>query len=206
MENLLNIYDLWVGQCPLLGEALYVWAQGCPRRCHGCVNTNALDLHKQAQLLSPEQIADRCFEAQGNLVLSGGEPFEQSQGLLEVCKRIRLKRPQTLILIYTGYTMEELLDKQKESWLDLLKEVDVLIDGPFIQELLDDDPLIGSSNQRIFVLSNRISLERVKKARHPQIQLDVSNPERVRVVGTGRKGLSMTELFNHAKQYGVILE
>lgn len=206
MTIFLNIHDLWIGQCPLLGVSLYVWVQGCPRRCPGCFNVEALDEHKQAQQFSPQEVAWHCLRANGGLVLSGGEPFSQSKNLAKVCSLIRAEHQETPILAYTGYTFQELIREQREGWMDFLKQVDVLIDGPFDKEHLIDDPLMGSSNQRIFLLSSRISSQKLLQVRPPQIQIGLERNGRIRVVGTGRGELNMSSLVERLRLQGVILE
>jgi len=87
------------------------------------------------------------------VTISGGEPFMQSQELGQlidfICKEI-----STDILVFTGYTLED-LKARKELVIDsILDKISVLIDGPYIRELNDNTGLRGSSNQIIHVFNH----------------------------------------------------
>lgn len=80
--------------------------------------------------------------------ITGGDPFYQPMGLLELVVRIRKEIPGSNIWCYTGFLFEDLLDR--EEMVLILKNIDVLVDGPFIQELRDETLMYrGSSNQRV---------------------------------------------------------
>ncbi|MGA1867463.1 MAG: 4Fe-4S single cluster domain-containing protein [bacterium] len=206
MSNLLNINDICFGHCPLLGPSLYIWVQGCRLRCPGCFNFTALDREVIPHQYTPKEVAQRCLKIGGGLILSGGEPFLQSKNLTEVCRIVRATRPDTPILAYTGYTIEELIAKRSDEGENLLREIDILIDGPFDKERLIDDPLIGSSNQRIFRLSSRVPHRQIQEIRSPQIQISMGSKGRIRVIGTGRKGMDMTAAIDRIYSHGIILE
>ena len=77
------------------------------------------------------------------VTFSGGDPMFQPEGFTEVAAAIKA-RSQKTIWCYTGYRYEELLQAQ------LLRYIDVLVDGPFVQALRDESLLFrGSSNQRL---------------------------------------------------------
>ena len=80
------------------------------------------------------------------VTFTGGDPMYQAAAFAELAQQIR-HRTQKDIWCYTGFTFESLInDDQRE----LLAELDVLVDGPFIKALRDEDLLFrGSSNQRI---------------------------------------------------------
>lgn len=82
--------------------------------------------------------------------LSGGDPMYQSnrKEVIELCKEIRERFPRMEIWLYTGYKYEEV--KADETMSPILKVIDVLVDGEFVEELKDQTlPFRGSSNQRI---------------------------------------------------------
>lgn len=84
------------------------------------------------------------------LTLSGGDPVDQLESMLEVCAYVREKCPGKNIWLYTGYTMDQLLEKCP----GIDEYVDVVVDGPFVRELRDVSLAYrGSSNQRIRVHS-----------------------------------------------------
>jgi anaerobic ribonucleoside-triphosphate reductase activating protein len=182
-NEMLNVNRFWAGPHPVLGHATYVWTQGCPRRCHRCCNVEALDMHTIGLQMTPEELAQACLSEPRGLVLSGGEPFEQAAGLARVCELMRERVRQIPIIAYTGYVIEELFDLRHA--VGLLRQIDLLIDGPFDASRLSASPLAGSSNQRLFFLSDRVTREQIAAAGRPQIVVGVE-PSGVRLVGAGR--------------------
>jgi len=130
------------------GLRMTIFVQGCPHRCKGCHNPDTHnfsggveeDLHSVLNLMK-----DRCNSIDG-ITLSGGEPFSQAGQ----CAVLALAAHQLGLNVwcYTGWMYEELLEF---SWAhELLKQVDVLVDGRFEVGLRTLDlPFRGSSNQRI---------------------------------------------------------
>ena len=133
-----------------------VWVQGCHRRCPGCIapGSRSFDGGK----IVPISTIVNAFvseKAHEGITISGGEPFLQA---FELCKLIDLIRVQRDcgIILYTGYTIEELQSSEAPHYAsELLRRIDLLIDGPYMQELNDDASLRGSSNQRLILLSER---------------------------------------------------
>ena len=81
------------------------------------------------------------------VTFSGGDPMFQPEGFTEVAAAIKA-RSQKNIWCYTGYRYEELLRHPQQA--QLLRYIDVLVDGPFVQALRDESLLFrGSSNQRL---------------------------------------------------------
>ena len=81
------------------------------------------------------------------VTFSGGEPFAQAGGYAELAKALKEKGYE--VASYSGYTFEQLLEGTKAQQ-ELLAQLDVLIDGPFIQsEKSLEVPFRGSKNQRI---------------------------------------------------------
>lgn len=138
----------------LLGPAprLLLWLHGCNRNCPGCIAVDWNNNSSAQYSLSVDTIANivnTADELEG-ITISGGEPFLQAESLCElVCK---IKKG---IIIYSGYTIEELREMKLESVSLTLENIDVLIDGRYIEELNDDMPFRGSSNQRIHLLTDR---------------------------------------------------
>lgn len=152
-----------------------IWVQGCKRRCPGCMSpeTHAMDggeLIKETVLV--ERMRSFSFEG---ITISGGEPMLQSNGL---CRLIRLLRRERDIgvIVYTGFTLEELHSQNDQDIMQFLSEVDVLIDGPYIREMDDNVSLRGSSNQQIHFLTDRykkqVRLFEVPDGRTQQLQID----------------------------------
>ena len=97
--------------------------------------------------MTVEQIV-RVIESDpyANVTFSGGDPMYQAAGFAELAREIH-RRTNKDIWCYTGFTFESLISEDQR---ELLEQLDVLVDGPFIQKLRDPDLLFrGSSNQRL---------------------------------------------------------
>lgn len=138
------------------GVRAVVWVQGCPLHCRGCIAPEWIPFVPATQL-APEEILEQIdLDSITGLTFSGGEPMEQAAGLAALARLVRQKKELDLIC-FTGYRYERLLkDPPNEGVPDLLAEIDVLIDGPFIQALHDSIGLRGSSNQRIIHLTPKL--------------------------------------------------
>ena len=90
----------------------------------------------------------RVIEADpyANVTFTGGDPMYQCDGFAELARAIH-QRTNKDIWCYTGFTFETLIHHDQRELLD---QLDVLVDGPFVQSLRDPDLLFrGSSNQRL---------------------------------------------------------
>lgn len=130
------------------GLRLTVFTQGCPHHCPGCHNPQSHDF-QGGEVRSTESIIDIArdnFLLDG-VTLSGGEPFAQAEACAEIAKEAHALGLN--VWCYSGYTLERLLHGEP-AWLNLLQNIDVLVDGPFILELRTlDAKFRGSSNQRV---------------------------------------------------------
>jgi len=132
------------------GIRFSIFVQGCSHRCPGCHNPDA-----QSFTGGTESTIEELWERiQANrllkgITLTGGEPFEQAEGLIELACRARNNGLN--VWAYSGYLYEQLLAGVPNSAAPLLLEqVDVLVDGPFIEGLKSLDlRWRGSANQRI---------------------------------------------------------
>jgi anaerobic ribonucleoside-triphosphate reductase activating protein len=132
------------------GKRVGIWTQGCNIKCKGCISKHTWNKDKK-YLMSIEKICKTVISYNSpNLTISGGEPFDQPKALLEFLKKIRNYFND--ILIYSGYTYEYL----KKNFSEILYYVDVLIDGPFKQNLPTNKIYKGSENQRIFLFNKSL--------------------------------------------------
>lgn len=82
------------------------------------------------------------------ITLSGGDPFEQPEACAELAEKIHNLNKS--VWCYTGYAYENLLSSHRADYLSLLNNIDVLVDGPFVESLKSPEiRFVGSSNQRI---------------------------------------------------------
>lgn len=145
------------------GKRFCLWVQGCSRRCKGCGAKNTWS-HEENKLMSIDEIfniIDKQEDIEGVTFL-GGEPFEQALGLSMLAKKIKDKGLS--VITFTGFTIEELKTADNPDYLALLDNTDLLIDGKFEESKFDlSRPWVGSSNQRYLFLTNRYSIEDIKK-------------------------------------------
>lgn len=136
-----------------LGCRATLWIAGCSHHCKGCHNPETWDFNQGIDFTedSYKTLSNTLSKPyiQG-ITLSGGDPLYKHNvcGVIALCKRIKKDFPNKNIWLYTGYTWEEILKSSTLS--EVLKYIDYLVDGPFIQELRDVSLAFrGSSNQRI---------------------------------------------------------
>lgn len=128
-----------------------LWTQGCNHKCIGCHNPQTHSF-EEGFLIDIEEIKSQIDELEGQdgITFSGGDPLYQIDECLELAKYIKSKGLN--IWCYTGFTYENLikLSTENSKIIDLLKLIDVLVDGPFILEQRSLDCIFrGSTNQRI---------------------------------------------------------
>lgn len=135
------------------GSRCVLWVAGCHRRCPGCFQSHFFDF-KAGKSIGIEQLAHEIISIQDidGLTISGGEPFEQSASLAELCKLIR-QRKDLSILAYTGYKLEDLRTRSSADQM-FLQQLDLLIDGEYRQELRGPYLWRGSANQRLLDLKS----------------------------------------------------
>lgn len=133
------------------GEGIRVslFVSGCPHHCKGCFNPELWN-HRAGQEFTNDtmvEIIDLCYKPYiSGLSLLGGEPLapENIENTTYLCHAFKRYYPNKTIWCYTGYEWENI------KHLHILKYIDVLVDGQFVEEL--KNPRLkfrGSSNQRI---------------------------------------------------------
>ena len=135
------------------GIRVVLFAQGCSLRCKGCQNPETWSVKGGEVFPIDEIIADLIPKLSSpwcqGLTLSGGDPFLQDEAMTVLVKRLRAILPHLNVWAYSGKTYEELkIDSQ------LLRVIDVLVDGPFIlEERYPLKSFRGSGNQRLICLN-----------------------------------------------------
>ena len=129
------------------GIRTVIWFQGCLHNCKGCQNPETHDMNGGIVLDVDElKMKLKNLKYQSGITLSGGDPFFQPKAALEIAKFA--KSIGLNVWAYTGFTYEALLSDK--SRLDLLKNVDVLVDGKFMMDKKSlNCKFRGSTNQRL---------------------------------------------------------
>ena len=143
------------------GIRITVWIAGCTHKCKGCHNPWTWNYNQGKDFISEQdEILNKLsdwlsIDYVDGITFSGGDPLDQNitalKELMLLVKWIKRNYPSKTIWVYTGYVYEELSEYQKE----ILELCDVLVDGPYKEELRDiaHCPFRGSTNQRILYLN-----------------------------------------------------
>ncbi|UZQ54628.1 radical SAM protein [Trichothermofontia sichuanensis B231] len=150
-----------------------VWVQGCLRECPGCFNPASWEF-KVNQLIPVEELAAKILSNPRNqgVTFSGGEPFWQAPALAALA---RLVKAQGLnVMSFTGFTLAQLRSRQAPPGAqELLDELDILVDGPYLQEkaIHSPDSLVSSSNQRVHIFNP--ALENCQSWASDQVEIHI---------------------------------
>ena len=144
------------------GLRVVLWVSGCEHACPGCQNPLTWDT--KDGLFFDEDAKVELFEILGReyisgITFSGGDPLHQANegGITRLAKEVKEKFPGKTIWLYTGDVWEHICEKE------LMQYIDVLVDGPFIEELKDVKLLWkGSSNQRVIDVQESLKENAVK--------------------------------------------
>ena len=148
-------YDVANG--PGVRTSLYV--QGCPHHCPGCFNPETWDFNG-GEVLTDDVVNTIIEHGKSKFIsglsILGGEPFAQNLDILnDIIVRFKRETGKS-VWVWTGYLYEELLKDPDAK--EVLRNIDVLVDGPFIESLKDLTLMYsGSRNQRVFYPSKKLS-------------------------------------------------
>lgn len=131
------------------GLRVTIFCQGCPHACPGCHNPQSHPFEGGTSKSVREIYEVVCASALcRGVTFSGGEPMCQAAGFAALARL--LKAGGYEVACYTGYTLEHLLQNGTPDQRALLKSLDILVDGPYVEAQRNLDLLFrGSENQRI---------------------------------------------------------
>ena len=152
-----------------VGKRIGVWFQGCSIKCKGCMSKYTWEFDKKYVRDINEVLREILSYPSKNITISGGEPFDQPKALEYLLKKLKLNGFKD-ILVYTGYEYEEIKDRYK----DILKYIDVLISGRFVEGLETEYIWKGSDNQKMYIFNKKLEkiyneYRKEKKNKHLQI-------------------------------------
>lgn len=123
-----------------------IYCAGCRHKCPGCHNPHSWDFSGGREMSTEELMRIIVADPYANVTFSGGDPMYQAAGFAELARAIH-RRTNKDIWCFTGFRFEDLIQHDQR---ELLEQLDVLVDGPYVASLRDPDLLFrGSSNQRI---------------------------------------------------------
>ena len=139
------------------GIRVTVFGQGCPHHCPGCQNPETWSFEGGLEM-EEETLAEQIQRnplAKG-VTFSGGEPFVQAAGFAKLARLLRAAGYE--LAAYTGYTFEQLYAMEDPAIRDLLGQLEILVDGPFVEaERSLSLRFRGSRNQRIIDLPKSLA-------------------------------------------------
>lgn len=136
------------------GVRCALWLQGCPLRCPGCCNPEMLPFaggRDTSIARLTEHVRERDVEG---ITLLGGEPFAQAAEAAKLAEAVRALGAS--VMVFTGYTLDELSAMDDEAVARLVAACDLLVDGRYERDRPEHTRRwIGSENQRMHFLSDR---------------------------------------------------
>ena len=160
--NLAGFYEESISN----GEGLraVVFVSGCPHHCRGCHNEIAqdYDFGEYFDQKKQEEILTKIIENESlrGVTISGGEPLcpPNIKGVLSFLKELKKRKSSLDIWCYTGYTIEQLMEREDIYTKEILNIIDVLVDGKYVESLRNLSlKFRGSENQRIINLHAKIA-------------------------------------------------
>lgn len=139
------------------GKRFAIWFQGCPLRCAKCCNPEFLSFKGGETRLLAEIVNEidsaRALGIEG-ITLLGGEPFAHAASAAALATAA--KQRNLSVMIFSGYTLDEIKRMPAPETAALLAETDILVDGRYVNEQPDTvRRWIGSTNQKIHFLTDR---------------------------------------------------
>lgn len=134
------------------GKRAVVWFHGCRRNCPGCIAAS-MNVSESFTAFTPNELLEYILKIKGveGITITGGEPFDQNCESLDVVLAA-IKSTGLSVMAYTGYHLEEIeRDSDKNK---LLKYIDILVDGPYMEDQNHGEKWRGSANQRIHFLTD----------------------------------------------------
>ncbi len=136
------------------GKRVVIWVAGCRKRCPGCISPEMQD-PAAGNLIDTAVLANHLLSLPhtfDGITISGGEPFDQAETLVELVGALKQARPEWTVMVYTGYLLRTV--RKKAECRSLLDKVDILVDGPYRQDIPLNHPWAGSGNQSLIGLTN----------------------------------------------------
>ena len=123
-----------------------IYCAGCRHQCAGCHNPQSWAFDGGRDMTVEQLMQIIVADPFANVTFTGGDPMYQAAAFAELARAIHRDTNKD-IWCYTGFTYETLIQPEQR---ELLSQLDVLVDGPYVQRLRDPDLLFrGSSNQRL---------------------------------------------------------
>jgi anaerobic ribonucleoside-triphosphate reductase activating protein len=203
-NNVLHI-EKRTNLCTVLGPGLrsVIWVRGCPFRCPGCVSPELWPFEggvtETIEDLSKELISLPNIEG---VTFSGGEPMMQAKALCSLIDKMHSQRELSFVC-FTGFYLEQIITEGTVAQKQLLERLDLLIDGPYLEERHSDLKWLGSDNQRIHFLTDRyLHIKPTLSERGNWVEFEFNNDGRFHWMGIPPRGFRKV-LLEQFKRLGI---
>ncbi len=166
-----------------VGTRFAIWVQGCSIRCDDCANKhmwnfNGGNLYKVNDFIN---IIKSYKDKIEGITFLGGEPLNQIIPVIEICKAVQ--KFGLSVILFTGYEYEN--QKDNKNFQELIKYVDILIDGKYERDKTDfSRPWVGSSNQNYYFLSDRYNQSVISEYKN-KIEIRINPNNKIVLTGMG---------------------
>jgi anaerobic ribonucleoside-triphosphate reductase activating protein len=186
------------------GVRLGIWFQGCSIGCRGCVSRDTWD--PAGALPRPVAEVLTCARALvdgpiDGVTITGGEPFEQPDGLDALLAALRDEFPGCDLLAYSGYELDHL----RRSARPAVDRLDAVVTGPYLAGKPSPSAWWGSANQVLTTLTDLGTRRYATVPGESGLQVDVGEDGVIRVIGIPRSGV-LPQVERHLRRAGVQLE
>ena len=148
-----------------IGIGCVLWVSGCRCGCKNCHNQSTWDFNA-GQPFTEDTMQEILLTLTkpyiSRFTISGGHPLDPQNApeVLKIVKRVKMVFPNKDIWVYSGYEWENII--KNETLREIMKYTDILVDGPYIDELRDVSLAFrGSSNQRIIDVQKSFATNQV---------------------------------------------
>lgn len=161
------------------GKRFAIWFQGCKKRCHHCINPQGQELDG-GEIISVATLLEIIRQQHdiNGITISGGEPFLQYDVLKMLVKRVH-EETNLDIMLYSGYTLQELVEMYGSGVMGFLSMTDIFIDGEYRYEEDTGSIYRGSDNQKIYFFTTRFKKyrEQIYETKNRDIEFAVDQEE-----------------------------
>jgi anaerobic ribonucleoside-triphosphate reductase activating protein len=167
------------------GNRAVVWVQGCNLACKGCISPEMWP-SEGGQLIDPDDLLAQII-ASGpvdGITISGGEPTQQAGAISKLLYDAQQAGLNTWV--YSGYTIEQLVQMKHPDVDRLMSLCDVIVDGRYEEDLAGSYLWRGSSNQRMIMLTDRIKFEEDDFAKS-RIEISLKDNGEMLIIGVPPK-------------------
>ena len=166
-----------------VGTRFAIWVQGCSIHCKGCANSHMWD-KKGGTLYNTDDLINLIKSYKDRVegvTFLGGEPLEQIEAVTEISKAVQ--EIGLSVIMFTGYEYRNL--EQRADFQELIKYIDILIDGRYEQDKTDySRAWVGSSNQNYYFLTDRYNKTVITECKN-KIEIRISPDNTVVITGMG---------------------